>query len=664
MNNDLTSQSKLANEIPVSTPQPITPDSVAKEIEGIKTMREIEKTNYKKSINSPTVGEIKEPAKKHVGLKFSGKKALFIFASLVALLFLCAILAIYTNFDTAFSDLKLEGTVLNSTNTTPVNSAEIYVNDELKFTTSEDGKYRVTDLKQGKYKIRIQASGFRTQEVEVGMGNAFFSYTTKKDFLMEPASTATITGSFLGDIDHDFTDDYLELNNKQYQLAKNGTFSASDVTDGSVKLIYKSLSYLDIEKTIQVNTSSFNLEPIVLVPAGDITGDMQSFLKEEIVTNAKVTVESVNPNQISISEDGKLTVRDLEIGKTYKLRVEASGYETRDYEIEIIQGENKLFNLSIAETGTAYYFKFREEGKEYNIFSSDYDGIDEKQLTNDPKLEPFNLYFDKDENKLYLQTQKDRVTSTIRDQAGLIYTLDLSNNSLNKVTTSTTNLGNVIPNFKAKKAINLTKGSETKSRILQIMDLDGSNRNDLKALSNGTIDNIFLSDDGSSVYFVENDIAKNKYGLYHMNISDKSVKTISNNPEIVVLDISSDGKRVLFSSKNETTDFKDLQIYTTTTSELKTLKANYSGFQYQFATGSNDTILYFDKRSEVDNIYSMNVDSLSEQKITDLREIDKINNIYQQNSLLYYITQRGLNILDLSEPKTGKIVQEGVFNAI
>ncbi len=664
MNNDLTSQSKLANEIPVSTPQPITPDSVAKEIEGIKTMREIEKTNYKKSINSPTVGEIKEPAKKHVGLKFSGKKALFIFASLVALLFLCAILAIYTNFDTAFSDLKLEGTVLNSTNTTPVNSAEIYVNDELKFTTSEDGKYRVTDLKQGKYKIRIQASGFRTQEVEVGMGNAFFSYTTKKDFLMEPASTATITGSFLGDIDHDFTDDYLELNNKQYQLAKNGTFSASDVTDGSVKLIYKSLSYLDIEKTIQVNTSSFNLEPIVLVPAGDITGDMQSFLKEEIVTNAKVTVESVNPNQISISEDGKLTVRDLEIGKTYKLRVEASGYETRDYEIEIIQGENKLFNLSIAETGTAYYFKFREEGKEYNIFSSDYDGIDEKQLTNDPKLEPFNLYFDKDENKLYLQTQKDRATSTIRDQAGLIYTLDLSNNSLNKVTTSTTNLGNVIPNFKAKKAINLTKGSETKSRILQIMDLDGSNRNDLKALSNGTIDNIFLSDDGSSVYFVENDIAKNKYGLYHMNISDKSVKTISNNPEIVVLDISSDGKRVLFSSKNETTDFKDLQIYTTTTSELKTLKANYSGFQYQFATGSNDTILYFDKRSEVDNIYSMNVDSLSEQKITDLREIDKINNIYQQNSLLYYITQRGLNILDLSEPKTGKIVQEGVFNAI
>lgn len=579
--------------------------------------------------------------------------------------FFCAVISIYTNFDSAFSDLKLEGKVLNSVSNEPINGVNIFVNDELNYTTKEDGKYKITGLKQGKVKLRVEAGGFRTQEVEVGLGNTFFSYTTNKDFLLEPSSKSTLTGSFIGaSTDHDFTDDILEINGKSYPIAKNGTFTAAEVTDGAAKLVYKSIAYKDIQKTVQINSSAFSLDPISLEPAGDITGEMVSFIREDKVLDANVTVESVSSNQISISEDGLLTVSDLEIGKTYKLRIEATNYETRDYEIKIVQGENKLFNLSLAENGTAYYLKFREEGKEYNIYSSDYDGIDEKQLTNDPKLEPFNLYLDKEENKLYFQTQKDRVQSTIRDQAGLIYTLDLSNNSLNKVTTSTTNLGTVVPNFKAKKAINLTKGPDSKSRVLQIMNFDGSNRTDLKTLSNGTIDNIFFSDKGDIVYFVEKDIANNKYGLYYLAVSDKSVKPVTSDEEIAVLDISLDGTKVLFTSKNKTTSFKDLQIFNTVTKDLKSLKQNYSGFQYQFVEGSNDTVLFFDKKGGIDNIFTLNVENLAEEQITNLRDIDKLNNIYQQNNLLYYITQRGLNILDLTQPKTGKILKEGVFSSI
>ena len=664
------SKPKLANEIPVApnpvrTSLPVPVSSTNSDIDGIKTMREVERSNYKKSLEPSPVGQIKEPLRGNTKLRLSGKKIVFGFASLVALLFLCALVAIYTNFDSTFSDLKLEGEILNATSSEPINGAEIFVNEELQYTTKEDGKYKITGLEQGKVKLKVAANGYRTQEVEVGMGNTFFSYTTNKDFLLEPSSKSTLTGSFIGaSSDHDFTDDILEINGKSYPIAKNGTFSASDVTDGLVKLVYKSLAYKDISQTIQVNSSAFNMDPISLDPAGDITGDMISFIREDKVLNAVVTVESVSSNQISTSEEGLLKVTDLEIGKTYKLRIEATGYETRDYEIKIVQGENKLFNLSLAESGTAYYFKFREEGKEYNIYSSDYDGIDEKQLTNDPLLEPFNLYLNKDENKIYFQTQKDRVQSTIRDQAGLIYTLDLANNSLNKVTTSTTNLGNIVPNFKAKKAINLTKGSDSKSRVLQIMNLDGSNRTDLKTLANGTIDNIFFSDSGAIVYFVENDIGKGKYGLYYLNVSDKAIKPVTTDEEIAVLDISPDGTKVLFTSKNKTTDFKDLQLFNTATNDLKSLKPNYSGFQYQFVEGSNDTVLFFDKKGGVDNIFTMNVDSLAEKQITDLRDIDKITNIYQQNNLLYYITQRGLNILDLTQPKTGKILKEGVFSSI
>lgn len=669
MNTD-NSKPKLANEIPVAPspvpgPATVQPANSDTSIDGIKTMRQVESNNYKKSLAPSPVGQVKEPLKKRTKAKLTGKTILFGLVSLVALLFFCAVISIYTNFDSAFSDLKLEGKVLSSVTNEPINGATIFVDDELSYTTKEDGKYKITGLKQGKVKLRVEANGFRTQEVELGLGNTFFSYTTNKDFLLEPSSKSTLTGSFIGaSTDHDFTDDTLEINGKSYTIAKNGTFTAADVTDGTAKLVYKSIAYKDIQKTIQINSSAFNLDPLNLEPSGDITGEMISFIREDKVLDANVTVESVSSNQISISEDGLLTVSDLEIGKTYKLRIEASNYETRDYEIKIVQGENKLFNLSLAENGTAYYLKFREEGKEYNIYSSDYDGIDEKQLTNDPKLEPFNLYLDTDENKLYFQTQKDSVQSTIRDRVGIVYTLDLSNNSLNKVTTSTTNLGNVVPNFKAKKAINLTKGSDSKSRVLQIMNLDGSNRTDLKTLSNGTIDNIFFSEKGDIVYFVEKDIANNKYGLYYLTISDKSVKPVTNDEEIAVLDISPDGTKVLFTSKNKTTSFKDLQIFNTATKDLKSLKQNYSGFQYQFVEGSNDTVLFFDKKGGIDNIFTLNVDSLVEKQITELRDIDKITNIYQQNNLLYYITQRGLNILDLTQPKTGKILKEGVFSSI
>ncbi len=589
-----------------------------------------------------------------VGLVF---KVLFAGLAAVLAFFLVVILLMVTSIDTSIFKLSLYGNVIDNANQ-PVDGATITI-DGQQGTTANGGQFNIGGLSIGTYTVDIKANGYEELTQQVALARGFLSYGNYRQFTLKKSGIATLSGKLIPPTaGYQFTNDRILINDKEFRVNADGTFKALELTTGKTTFTFQSINFKDETREFQLAAGDQSLPDIPLTAAGDIVASVKSWIREDLVLNLKVTVEGVDDQFIAIDQTGNLRVRDLDIGKEYKLRTEYPGYETRDYTITIAQGENQLFNFKVVEKG---FLPFqRKVNNVLELFVANFDGVNEKQLTTGD-IQAYGEYIDN--SNLYFMSTRDNLHSDIGVTSMLAYVVPVAGGNPQRVTTSTDNLGRIIPNLKAGKLADVTFGTTDKSRKLEVMDLQGNNRNTIETIPDGSFDHVEISDDGTTIWYSMQNVDKTVNGLYRSSTDSKAGhgSLILSKPDMIVYSVSNSGDRVLYSTTNTSTNLQDLHMYTFSTKQDSLVKASITGSQFQFVKGSETEVIFIDIRDGNTNLFMTNLSTNTDTKLSGFsNNTEGAEAIFQQAGYVLYRSNKGLYVIDPSQPHPGKLVTTNV----
>jgi len=193
----------------------------------------------------------------------------------------------YTRFviDPTSTKTVLSGVVYNNTTKTPlVNGTVAIEGSEVSMQTDTNGYYILPELPQGKYKIKLSATGFQNKTVDVDLNTNLQT----QDFYLDPLIEIKVTGRVFGN-----NNQSIPLESVNVSLVQNDKTFASVTTstngDFIFPLVYggfdykvKIFMYGYLEKTINITTalSDINLNDIILdtdfISPFDVTVDSNS----------------------------------------------------------------------------------------------------------------------------------------------------------------------------------------------------------------------------------------------------------------------------------------------------------------------------------------------------------------------------------------------------
>lgn len=582
--------------------------------------------------------------------KLKTTKGIFTLLGILIICFGLIVLASLMNLDAGLSKITFAGHTLDKEGKTPIKNAQISINGQTA-TTNEQGEFSIPGLESKEYQVEVKATGYRSINEKVNISKFLFDFTSRKDYLLESTDKASVKGKVVSP--SPLQDEKLKIGDITIPIKADGTFESSDVVVGSNELIFESVNFKDIKDTIEIKKGENEIAAITLEAAGDITGSLKSWVKEDLALKTKFYIENVLVEQVEQDKDGNFSIKDLDVDRTYKIRIEAEGYNTREYSYKIKKGINQFFDLRIVEKGIVSFYT--GDSSNVSLSTSDYDGFNQAKINQLDTYKPTNALLIPNENLIYFQSDIDR-TSGDFSTISLVYTFSITDKKVTKITQNTTKLGNLIPNFAAKKMLNITRAFNggSNSYKLEIMDLTGNNRKKISEGNNLEFTNMVISDNGETVYYSESGNPK----IY--TSTGDVIQTLNINGIRNVYTISQDGSRMIINKRNSSTGLADLAMYDIKSKELRTLKENLDGFGYQFINNSNDKIVYIANREGKDNIYSLQLSNNTETKITNVPADYTIGSIFQLNSLLFYRTNNGLFVLDLTKPINLKLVTKNL----
>jgi len=655
----------LAGEIPVNEPE-IIPVIIPEANSPANSLKDqatpTDKTNHPILLDKPLnkVAVNRQPRNKNI-LKI----ILIPVLCFITLIILVTIFSI-TNIDTKFIKINLYGRIIDKTTSQPISNAKIIFNNNVIGQSDKDGNYLTQGLELGKITIEVKANGYEDFQTEVSINRSLLDYKTKLDISLSSSEVGQLYGKFItGNDNYSFLNDALTVNDQNIKINSDGTFVINEIKIGNASLKFKSINFKDLDQSLNIVLGNNKIEPIKLQPAGDITGVLKSWIKEDLVLNTQFYVENIIQNQVEITQDGKYFIRDLDVNKLYKIRVTAQGYKNKDYQVTIKQGLNELFDFKLVENGSVVYQTASSENREGNQFTmSDFDGRSPTILFNNNTNRSGVLskeFYYSTENKLYFLSDTNDYRSSLQGILLTPYSIDLASGELKSLITNSDNLGILYPNYVAKRMINITtlNNSGGNDRVLQLMDLTGENRSQITSDSNGNYLNLLLSDNGKALVYENNG---SKKGLFRYSVDDNTNTLISQSINNKVFDISEDSKKVLFARQNNSTGLTDLVIYDSVSSDVRVLKENFDGKQYRFIKGDNNKIIYFAHREDRDNIFIITIDQNRDDKISTLGPEYTVKYVYQQSGFIFYLTNRGLFIIDYKKPKNFKLVSDKVVD--
>ncbi|MCA9386968.1 carboxypeptidase regulatory-like domain-containing protein [Candidatus Dojkabacteria bacterium] len=583
---------------------------------------------------------------------------LLIIASLFIVCIFSSLVIYFAKADLLVFSYSVSG-VVSDQSSVSIPDAEITLNNEVLSKSNVDGSYTISNLDEGRYEFIVKRDGYVDRTVTIDIKRSFFKYNFKRNITLSNAANAGLTGKFItNDPSYKFVDDRITINDDQsYNINDDGTFQLEKIPSGEITFKFKSKNFKDINEKITLSPDTNTLADIELTPAGDIEETLNSYVIESIVSDINVTGESIEQNNVLVDEN-KLFINDLDVNKTYKIRISASGYETREYELNISQGTNKLPNFKLVEEGQALFrAKF---DKNFQFYQADFDGADLSQLIN-TDTESKSFYYNSNENAVYIASEQDRLNGILGARIPLIYLFDLNTNSFQKITTLTEGLGAIFPQYKAQKIVNITSDDRRSSkRIVEIRDFVGNITKPVETTVGIDYINVKLSSDSKYLATLTQS-SDDSTSLNFINLDLNKKNVISSADNLELYEISESGKRVLFSANRSSQNFTDLLIYDRDTNEIRTLLVDERGSDYQFYMGSDDLIIYWDTIQGQTDVFMFNIENNKNTKLTNLSALDSIKKIYQQSDYLFYITNRGLYIMDINNPKSNKLVLNGEF---
>lgn len=592
-------------------------------------------------------------------IKFS-----LIIVSVILIYIIGSFIAFLTGLDLNFAPIQIEGVVKNSLTTIPVPDVEIKINDQIA-KSDENGFFRVKNISATEITVSASKEGFRITNINANISRIFGENTYRIDLEIIPEKVGALRGKFIGSEGYRFLDDKLKIRGIDYKLETDGSFVISEIEAGEADLGFLSDNYQDIKTKINISEGSAVLEDIVLTAAGDIVGEARSFVRDDIVTNIVFQVANVEQDQIEVSSDGKFRIKDLEVGRTYDIRVFADGYVTRDYTATISQGRNDLFGFRLVENGSAIIYSRLTGQTESNFFRIDFDGQNPRQLTNvadrvslDPSFEFFNV----SNQTLYYISPKERIRG-ISQNVSLPYAVNVATGVETRLINNFGAIGQLTPNFRAMKTINVYEQNVAggRDRIMSLVDFRNEELIELRRGRNFNFTELQISDNGDYVFYGEyssnpNNIAEKNF--YRVRVSDKVINKIAEERNLKLFDVSKDGNLVIYSSTNQS-GFTELIEFNIDRQQRKVLSGNFSGSQVQFWEQDESKLIFLDIRDSRAGIFMMDLSDLSTRRV--LGSGDSYRFLHQQDQYTFYITQRGLYVVDLSKPQNLRLVSTEIF---
>lgn len=631
----------------------------------IETNRRIEKERYLQTIAPIQPLTVDTQETKETNLQHSKSKRFVVIGittiSILFGIFIAMLFLFLTSIDLAFFKITLYGTVVDAESQLAIPNASISLLSGEQTTTNEDGIFTIGNLVPGKTEIEVSAEGFSAINEEISITRSFLNYSVNQKFELVSATRANITGKLVGfSRGYSFIDDTLQIGDETISINSDGSFRFQGELVGDVKLLFTSPNFKDIDRNITLRAGTNTIPDINLEPAGDIVDSLKSYITEEIVTDVTFQVEGVPQQNIKIdTEAGIFEIIDLVIDREYKLRVIANGFETRDYTITIKQGLNELFGFELVESGSTAFGMIPANENSFQIFYSDFDGKDLTQQTNLLNLNPSAIDYVPGNNFILYASEFERIRSNLGNYIRLIYSINPSTGIRQNVTTNTKDLGIVVPNFRAAKALNISRSAlDFNTTNIEVMDLSGNNRKQLYSLANNdTVLNGIINDQGSIAAVTVSNAGQTK--LIRIDINTGNTEIIAEQRNVELYSISPDGNRILFGSTNTSTTFLDLLMHDKQRSETRIIMTNSNGNNYQFKNNSNSEFFYWSTRAALTNIFAYNIETGTEQQISRLGSDVQIRRIYQQGAFLFYVTNNGLYVINPENPKNYKLVIEG-----
>ncbi len=566
--------------------------------------------------------------------------------------------AMITSLDTAIFKVTLSGIVMDHENNF-VSDANITLSNGSSTTTNENGVFFISDLVPETVTVTIKADGYEEFVTEYTISRGFLNYKAFVTFKVQSASASSLSGKFIPtNISHTFVDDKIIINETEYPISTDGSFNISDLESGTIIFQYLSVDYEDFERSISLEAGNNSIEDITLVSAGDIIGEAISWIREDLLLDLTITVEGVNESMISIDGSGDFRVKDLEVGKEYTLRTQLEGYSTRDYQITIEQGENEIFDFKVVEEGRLPFLR-KVDGK-LQVISSKLDGYDEKQHTTESNTRPYAEYIE--DNLIYFLSGRDRHTTRYGGLSVLPYVANAEEGEMQRIfdveAYNVNELGRVIPNFTAKLLANVTKGEESRSRKLELMNLEATEVTQVEYITaeDGVFNDIVISDDGNIIYYYMQDSAEEINGLWRWNRVLGTSEKIMDKPNLMIYTVTTDGNKVLYSATNDRTGLTDLSLYTYDIKQDAVLREAAKGSQYHFLKNSDNLVVFHELKEGGNNVYLLNINENSETKLTNFGNLEGVDAVYQQSGYVIYQTNLGMYILDPLDPHSGKLV--------
>lgn len=603
------------------------------------------------SSNKPGLLSSVKPAKYFSRGVNQALRPLYIIGFIILVVLVGIFIATITSVDLYLVKPYLGGRVL-TTEGQGINGAQVELAGFASTITDNSGNFYLPNLEPGTYKLGVKATGYETFEQDVTISRSFLNYSNIVNPRLTKAGIAQISGKLIATPGYQFLDDQLMINGQGVKLNIDGTFAAN-TTSGLGNLTFASDNFRDEEVEFRLNSGQNPpLQDITLVSTGDIVGSLVSYVKEKTVSDLVIEITEVPQVKIT-KQDKSFRVQDLEPGREYTMRISQPQHQTREYKVSIKQGLNSVTNFRIVEKG--YIPLLRKFDNENQLFAVQYDGEGTVQLTNEKRFNPIGEYIEND--IVYVLSDRDRVRSSISGNVLLAYAANVFGQFPQRLTEETANLGKIIPNFPAKMMASVGEGTDRTHRKLEVMGLDGKNRKEIFYTTDGVFDDVVMASNGKFLYFTVQNKSGTINGLYYVDLNNIKPRRIITRTNIQVFDVSYDGNKVLYTAYNDNTDLVELYVYTISTGQEKLLSSNIGvNTQYQFVDNSDNLILYQAYRQNGSNVFVLNIREDTETRLTEFSGTEGVEAVYQQGGYVLYQTNRGMYILDVDNPHSGKLV--------
>ncbi|GAB4284232.1 MAG: hypothetical protein Kow0081_1330 [Candidatus Dojkabacteria bacterium] len=563
----------------------------------------------------------------------------------------------FTKLDQQIFVSSIEGYVYDDF-AAPLENVEITIGNRSVKTNSE-GYYRLENVGFDPVSVNVALEGFSTITETIELERKFLDYSYTKNFFLESTNLASIYGKFVPPENYEFTNtEKLLINDREYPIKSDGSFIVTKLQTGATDFKFTSPNFFDFSEKIDLIKGINKIEDITLSYAADVIGNTESYITEANVSNISISITNNPTDTIKFDKDKKIfRVTDLQAGKSYTLRIEAPGYQTRQYSITTEPGENKLFGLTFVEAGRI--LRIVTEDKFELLKISDFDGLNSENLFSIEEYKPTNLFFDSQTNRVYFLSTSESLRTPFSSRANLAYVYDLTTGELKRSTLVLDNIGLIFPSFESKTLVSITHTDRNADRQARLLNLNGDLLQTIRSIAGREIQNVYVSKNLSAASILES--TRDSKFIIYKDLQSKEEREVISSPSADLIGIDSLGNRVIFKDENPQNGFTSLQMYDNRTKERRVLIPNFNGRFTKFLNDSDNEVLFVENVGGKDKIFIFDIEKNSRRELLELRANDTINNIKQIQDYIAYEVNEKVYISNIDFPKAYKLVGDGLL---